>query len=927
MTTSVGRVTAVVVEPAGSSLSEDALTGETSLSVVDAYDFNEAGGQIVLGDGTTLTYTSADQESDVLTLSAPLISDLWVQGDPDGDNDYFVAVYPRSNEFKALVDFNDSDEGISANIPLTLQAYLSEGVRDPGFEEMVTVSDESGRWMVVEVADQLRIPASAINLDDGPITDGVPPSVSPPATVSGGINTLFVQWDPVANIDPITYEVHVSLADGFIPDASTLAGESQGGSLFVIKQLPDSTPLDYATTYYVRIVAKDVDGAASPGDQGSGSPKQIDTPDIAVGAVTADQILANQVTADKLESVLALLSELYVGDKISITPPDGIRIDLNNGGYIHFPSDGSAAELIKVIARFTEVVVEDDLTINGANNKVAGALTLNQSVPPPSNAPVVTSVDDPSGYVAVESGYTGLGYDGTQWKRGKVTFTPWNINVPDQPFTLTVRKYNKTTGAASADWTFVGTHFSTSVVLCSVSSSAAYDVAVLYFNDDIGFLEQGPSYSSGPAYLIVTRNNSTGVKNSFLWGSVASWRYPAVYTDGANIYVSATNKSSNLAYMYRYTMAGGSQTTMMTSSVALGAVNLSALYYGSADWGANRSVILTTTGIYVYNGNARSSGDEWTKAAGEVLQGIAWDGTNFFTSHNTNKIRKYSTLKATISRAVKYTWRNVAASTRSTASPVANADQAARKWLQVVTDSIPTSSDPSAPDAVSIYIDAHRQTDPAAGDTNETYEIPTTGGSDSPGVDGFASLGNAGAVLSEGSDADGALIDLEGDGSWRMGRTTGDATGMVRPSGEIIHLSTGTAQNVLTGTWTQASFGLDVTTPGRERDIAVMLAANSSGVLIGEDGWYRADGMVNFATTSVGGRCLARLVLAAAPGSAASGAGFCYSEVSFVSGVSIAHALGMPFYATAGQHLRLEVWQNSGATQSITTRHLIATRV
>lgn len=175
MTTAVGRITSVFSQPQGSALRGSALTGATVLQVESAMDFNESGGELLLEDGRILAYMSADPDNDIVTLSLPLDTNAWVaptEENSTGDNDYFVAIYPRSNEYKATVEFHDDDdEGVQALIPLEFQPYFLEGLREAGQEERVVVSDEGGEWRVTEVADELKIQGTV--LDQGSPIGGV----------------------------------------------------------------------------------------------------------------------------------------------------------------------------------------------------------------------------------------------------------------------------------------------------------------------------------------------------------------------------------------------------------------------------------------------------------------------------------------------------------------------------------------------------------------------------------------------------------------------------------------------------------------------------------------------------------------------------------------------------------------------------------
>lgn len=129
-----------------------------------------------------------------------------------------------------------------------------------------------GPWSAIQsiLVEELTIPNQ---------TDGFPPASSPACTITEGIGYLLAEWDSVANADEVTYEVHISTQSGFTPSAGTLLGETHSNFYFC-KTLPNGTPLQYEVTYYVRLVAKDYDGAAGPGAQGAGAPQLVQSEDV-----------------------------------------------------------------------------------------------------------------------------------------------------------------------------------------------------------------------------------------------------------------------------------------------------------------------------------------------------------------------------------------------------------------------------------------------------------------------------------------------------------------------------------------------------------------------------------------------------------------------------------------------------------------------
>lgn len=147
-------------------------------------------------------------------------------------------------------------------------------------------------------------PETTTTLGPGDISDGSPPSSSPAANVLGGPKYLWVKWNAVTNNDPVTYDVHLSTSSGFTVNSGTKVGEVSGTS-FVIRYLPGTTTeLSYGTTYYVKIVARDQDGSASAGTQGSASCVKI-------AGGTGGDILADSITANDINS-LTLTGTKYV---------------------------------------------------------------------------------------------------------------------------------------------------------------------------------------------------------------------------------------------------------------------------------------------------------------------------------------------------------------------------------------------------------------------------------------------------------------------------------------------------------------------------------------------------------------------------------------------------------------------------------------
>lgn len=113
------------------------------------------------------------------------------------------------------------------------------------------------------------------------LSDGSAPASSPTPTVSSGIGYLFVNWTAITNNDPVTYEVHISTTTGFTPSSGTKVAETASTVVSLEKDAAGAN-LVYGTTYYVKLIAKDRDGSAAAGSQGSGTPAKALSGDVTI---------------------------------------------------------------------------------------------------------------------------------------------------------------------------------------------------------------------------------------------------------------------------------------------------------------------------------------------------------------------------------------------------------------------------------------------------------------------------------------------------------------------------------------------------------------------------------------------------------------------------------------------------------------------
>jgi len=145
--------------------------------------------------------------------------------------------------------------------------------------------------------------SSTLSLAPGTVgsasSDGVPPASSPTPTVTGAVGAVMISFAMISNPDPVIYEIHISTTSGFTPSSGTKAATSGSSNVMLFKDASGAA-LVYGTTYYVKIVATDADGAAAASAQGSGTLKQASTADIAVNSITAASGIIQSLSASTI---------------------------------------------------------------------------------------------------------------------------------------------------------------------------------------------------------------------------------------------------------------------------------------------------------------------------------------------------------------------------------------------------------------------------------------------------------------------------------------------------------------------------------------------------------------------------------------------------------------------------------------------------
>lgn len=210
---------------------------------------------------------------------------------------------------------------------------------------------------------------------DAQPSDGSAPVSSPTATVRGGVGYLLVEWDEVANPDPVVYDVHLATTTGFTPTTSTLAATTPGTFAFV-RTTPAGAALVYGTTYYARIIARDPDGSALVGVQGSGTLIAVTAGDLGANSVGTTQLVNDAITNAKIAAGAVGATEIT--DDAITTPKlaaGAIIAEHITAGAIESPAIKAGAVVAGKIAADAVSATEIAANTITATEMVAGTIT------------------------------------------------------------------------------------------------------------------------------------------------------------------------------------------------------------------------------------------------------------------------------------------------------------------------------------------------------------------------------------------------------------------------------------------------------------------------------------------------------------------------------------------------------------------------
>jgi hypothetical protein len=751
-----GLVRSVQAMHLGSFVSAAASSGATSLVVESILDFNEAGGELTL-NGVTYPYSSADYTTNTITLASGLTGAAAVSDR--------VGLSPVTVETTALVEMTGVEDPIRARVPHTLVDRMAEGIRVEGQEESVQLKLEDGDYTVLDVigkdpvVDGSYIDPSTL---PPPGTDGLPPASTPALTATGNIGAIHYRWTPVANADPVKFNLHVSTTPGFTVGPGNLVMAGSAGSSFTY--VP--SPLDYTATYYARLVEYDDDGEAAPSAEVSAQLRQATNEDISAAYAYLGQVVFDQMVGGRLNV------DMLLGSTITTRAGGtGAGLDMNTE-LTRYDSSGSPTAVLGETNSFKGLVEADGLTVTGAMSvrstaEVArGATwTLQQgttaAVAPPTAQIAYPGTINP----ALFAGNYGLCWTGTDF-----------ATIGDSAPVLIQRSADADliVDSTARPWgglTRIGTHWYT-----------------------LGFIgsQWWITRISGLGATMITEAY-TPINGT--WGSggsaSAGLAPAAIGTDGTNVLIAEFDDANNrYRIQVRNTFTLAVTSTINTTASAGFTGPVVGVQGGNFDFGSMRYVILTRNGphAYVFNSTGVYDGSEafGVPATGQ-MSGITWDGTRFWSTkakssldgaqalvykHTTNKW--YGADPKTYYAAL--TWRdtNPTGGTHETnMSPVVSFSMRKRAGVAFTSPAIPPGGGVDDPNAVAFYLgqvdttrtNLWRQTLPADGvNTVSVGDDITFAGTNPPAANDFPSA-TPGKFASSAADGLGnPHLLLEGDG-------------------------------------------------------------------------------------------------------------------------------------------------------------------
>jgi hypothetical protein len=597
------------------------------------------------------------------------------------------------------------------------------------------------------------------------------------------------------------------------------------------------TAFNYGQPYYFKILSRDSDGpcSAGAGAQVTGTMQPITGEDITVGSVLAEHIVGGTLTGDLFSGQVFLGSTISTGAlnpdgtisgaRVELSPLGLFVYDQTNTQITGFPLDPSQDAFVKQ-AHFDMLSadVQNNFTMHGTNNQIAteAELTLAAGVTAPTAQPTLAAVYDtvqldrtnayPPHSPATDYNLGTFALDPSQitsiawitayggyWaviQQKSAGFRIWRFNANG-----TVKANPGTGRPWLDDW-----NGRTNCFVC-------YDPVG---GDLVTLFQQGTGY-----FLFGYTPTGTSIINFIpaSWILDSATRPPGLaYDAAASRYImfqsnGGANGTLHVRRFHGVVGSGGLWGTAVSDSTTQSAAGgglsqrLHGLVYGTQVGGANRYVIDADTYLqnYIFDTswvqkNTDGAYEQWSKPA--AARGFCHNGSQFVSVDATGKITFYTNWNWPQSNSTIYVGASAIATRpapdyETPVGALASISQARRAKLMITMPETGDTGATASPNQWGLYYQRSATAltggsgmkqigliGAASTPSSVTITADPTGAAPAFGLDGkpdanYSSFpgANPAQLTSYAFDGVGPLIQLNGDGSGRLGSAYWDTNG------------------------------------------------------------------------------------------------------------------------------------------------------
>lgn len=695
----------------GDFLTADLTIGTTVLPVdnTDIFETETLTGTVQV-NGEVHAYTSVDPTNSTITLASGLVAAASL-------NDS-VYVYPLAPVKYAYVTLTGGEgDSLSVRVPHYLTAYMSlvDGPREPGQGESVTVDDVAGELVLIDV---LGIP---------PVLDGsfLDPSTLPmPAPTAAPVDAPILTLSPFAvgsvvatwtEVDDAQwYNIYASTTTGFdSSDPANLAVEHVIGLRGLVSAIAGvQIPVDGSPVYVV-VKAANIIGEGPASNEASAIARQADQEFLSALYAYFGTVEAQNAMFGTLDVLVSISTDgaINVGPRITIETPNTTD---GTGGITIWGDDAHTIVLVRLHPNgsyFDGTITAEDITVieslrllGNASALASGAtLFLENGISDPAK-PTLTAGAIKSSWPAVPAGYTqkGVCWDAanSQWIR------LLQNNSSNRGFMQTV----STAGVAGTN-TILGHD---NLVNTGGRGGAVKVSGITALGSNLYYvLEVIPNTAPSEAYLVkcaistgASSSSTTVVSGDPGLGNDDLLDEWAVGNDGTNIYTvtagdQATFYPSNGVFVQKFSTAlahlGETKLTGASTTAIRRFVAVTDLGYGAAKItvASGTSVDVYPLGTFSGDAVAKDTTLSWaldlTLAAGGIAYKTSGSDQGFYSTHNDQKLSRWSSYYPAASEKWYAKYTDVAASGISTApSPISSGlTVPARRFVTVALNALP----------------------------------------------------------------------------------------------------------------------------------------------------------------------------------------------------------------------------------------------